>query len=365
MSLYRIEDLDGLKRHLAAAIQLEHATIPPYLVALYSIVPGSNSEAYHIIRAVAVEEMLHLTLAANILNAVGGTPDLTAPGFVPLYPAYLPNGETDFTVDLQGFSKAAIEQFLLIERPAEAGSGATATIKRQPSEGALRAARIHDEAEEHFYSIGEFYKAVAEGLERLHAEMGEALFCGDPARQIGPQYYYSGGGEITSVTDLASAKAAMELIGEQGEGITDHIFDEEDEIAHYYRFEQLLLGRYYQPGDEIGKPSGGAVNVDWDAVFPVKTNVRLTDYPPGSPLREGAEAFNKAYAEFLVLLTRAFNGEPQLLIPAVGDMFRLKELCYQLMRQPIAGPGSPHAAPTFEILSAAELVSAPVAAAAE
>lgn len=42
---------------------------PPYLTALYSIPPGTNSEAYHILRAVVVAEMLHLTLAANILNA--------------------------------------------------------------------------------------------------------------------------------------------------------------------------------------------------------------------------------------------------------------------------------------------------------
>ncbi len=56
------------------AIKLEHATIPPYLTALYSIKPDprkSNHDSYNIIRAVAVEEMLHLTLAANLLNAVG------------------------------------------------------------------------------------------------------------------------------------------------------------------------------------------------------------------------------------------------------------------------------------------------------
>ena len=57
------------------------------------------------LRVVAVEEMLHLTLAANVLNAVGGTPDLTAPGFVPEYPAYLPDGETDFAVSRERFCR--------------------------------------------------------------------------------------------------------------------------------------------------------------------------------------------------------------------------------------------------------------------
>jgi hypothetical protein len=348
MSLHHITDLAGLHRHLQAAVQLEHATIPPYLTALYSIQPGTNVDAFHVIRAVAVEEMLHLTLAANILNAVGGAPDLTVEGFVPLFPAYLPDGETDFQVDCQAFSRAAIETFLKIERPAPPGDGAARTIRR-PRRGHLHAGRVHAEGEEHFYSIGEFYKAIEQGLEALHAEMGDRLFSGDPARQITPEYYYSGGGGLIAVTDLASAKAAIRLISEQGEGTTDAIFDADGEIAHYYRFEQLLLGRFYQPGDMRGQPSGGPVAVDWEAVFPIKPNPRLSDYPEGSALRAGAVEFNRIYARFLALLTRAFRGERDLFIAAVGDMFRLKELYYQLMRQPIPGQPGLNAAPTYEI----------------
>ena len=76
MSSHRIETVERLHEYLYAALQLEHATIPPYLTALYSLHPGTNSDAAHVIRVVAVEEMLHLTLAANLLNAVGGTVDL-------------------------------------------------------------------------------------------------------------------------------------------------------------------------------------------------------------------------------------------------------------------------------------------------
>ena len=108
MSLYKIRDLESLHRHVYAAMQLEHATIPLYLTALYSIVPGKNSEGFHILRAVAVEEMLHLTLVCNLMNAIGGRPDLTMPGFTPNYPAYLPDGEEDFLAGLQRFSPEAI-----------------------------------------------------------------------------------------------------------------------------------------------------------------------------------------------------------------------------------------------------------------
>src|ERR1700685_2595513 len=89
-----------LHQHLYVAMQLEHATIPPYLLALYTIHPDTNPDATRILRTVVVEEMLHLTLAANIFNAVGGEPNLTAPNFVPKYPAPLPDGETDFKVSL-------------------------------------------------------------------------------------------------------------------------------------------------------------------------------------------------------------------------------------------------------------------------
>lgn len=349
MGLHKITDIAGLHRHLHAALQLEHATIPPYLTALYSIHPGTNSEAYHIIRAVVVEEMLHLTLAANILNAVGGEPDLTGDDFVPTYPAYLPDGETDFEVNVSRFSKEAVETFLKIERPAELEeeNDGVRTVERTRTEGALRASHVGDDSEEHFYSIGEFYQAIEQGLERLHDEMGDDLFKGDPARQVTPDYYYSGGGEVIPVTDLESAAGAIRLISEQGEGVGGAIFDYEDEIAHYYRFQQLMLGRYYQHGDEPGNPSGGPVDVDWDAVYPIKTNARMSDFPEGSGVREGAVTFNEYYTDFLDLLTRAFRGEPELLIDAVGGMFRIKDMIYSLMRQPIED--GLNAAPTFDV----------------
>ena len=257
---------------------------------------------------------------------------------------------------LQGFSKAAIETFLRIERPAslqgEEARNVRASRKAAPKHGhghRLRAAHAQHDAEEHFYSIGEFYKAIEQGLDDLHAQMGDRLFSGDPARQITSGYYYSGGGSLIAITDMASAKAALDLIAEQGEGTTDAIFDSEGEIAHYYRFQQLLLGRHYQPGDVAGHPTGAPLAVDWEAAFPVKTNATLADYPEGSEPRAAAEAFNRTYADFLGLLTRALDGQPELFIEAVGGMFRIKELSYQLMRQPMPGMPGVNAAPTFEM----------------
>jgi len=354
-----INTIDDLHTMLEAAIQLEHATIPPYLTALYSIYPNTNIEATATIRAVLVEEMLHMTLAANVLNAVGKRPNFTEQGFVPDFPTYLPDGEDDFQVSIAKFSPETLETFLNIERPSKRGSDAAdaAQIKgccqcENTSKFNLKAITPPDAPSYRFYSIGDFYDAILEGIDFLEGQAQQTnstIFTGDPALQVSNKYYYSGGGEVVEVVDLASAHQALELIKEQGEGHGGSIFDSEGEISHYYRFEQLKLGQYYQPGDQPGKPTGEAFAVDYDKVYPVKSNPKMSDYSQASELHQAAQHFNQNYQEFLVLVTRAFNGEQSLLLGAVCDMFRLKEHATQLIRNPI--PGQPHfnGAPTFEM----------------
>jgi hypothetical protein len=348
MSSPHITTREHLHAYLYAALQLEHATIPPYLTALYSIRPGTNADAYHVLRVTAVEEMLHLTLVANLLNAVDGAPDLTQPGFVPEYPAYLPDGETDFRVSRQRFSREALQTFLSIERPRKAPDEVT-RVQRRASARRNRLGVRPDQPEMQYYSIGEFYAEIWRGVQYLYEEMDDELFCGDPARQVTPEYFYSGGGEVIPVTDLESAKEAIDLIAEQGEGFGSSVYDAEHELAHYYRFEQLVLGRYYRDGDQPGQPTGPALHVDWDASFPIKTDARMADYPPDSEVYQAAAEFNRNYAEFLELLTSAFNGRPALLLDAVVEMFRIRDQMTRLMHNPIPGDSSSNAAPTFEM----------------
>lgn len=357
----RIKTVADLHAYLHAAMQLEHATIPPYLMALYSIMPGSNSDATHIIRVVVVEEMLHLTLAANLLNAVGGRPDLTVKGFVPTYPAYLPDGEKDFTVSIQPFSKSAIDTFLKIERPEKRAPSEAERVRPRRHRAAATLAIVPGDDGMCFYSIGEFYEEIRRGLHQLYGEMGGALFSGRRDRQVGPEYYYSGGGEITEVFDIATADTAISLIIEQGEGLGGKIYDKETELAHYYRFQQLLLGRYYEAGNTINAPSGPPVNVDWNAVYRFKTDAKLADYTATPDLQAAAQDFNEAYGRFLALLTRAFNGAPDLLIQAVPDMFVLRHKIERLIHNPLPGSPGLNAAPTFEIAPAAKTVPTPAA----
>jgi hypothetical protein len=89
--------------------------------------------------------------------------------------------------------------------------------------------------------------------------------------------------------------------------------------------------------------------VDWNAVYPVKTDVSIDDFPEGSELRAAAVAFNRRYAEFLAYLTRAYNGAPELLASAVVEMLRLRYAMQQLMRNPIPGQEGVNGGPTFEV----------------
>ena len=70
--LAAIRSIDSVREHLQCAIELEHATLPPYLCPLYSLDRDRHPVAAEVMESVFVEEMVHLTLAANLLSAVGG-----------------------------------------------------------------------------------------------------------------------------------------------------------------------------------------------------------------------------------------------------------------------------------------------------
>jgi len=332
-----IDTVAALREHLQWAIEVEHGTLPPYLCALYSIKQGHNREAAEVIHSVFIEEMLHLTLAANLLNAVGGAPVLDDRRLLPRYPTFLPHGNRAFEVTLQRFSPAAVELFMAIEKP---GS----------EDGVAQ--------EDEFATIGQFYEAVGAALEHLGAELGEAaLFCGDPARQVTSSSYYGGSGGIVAVTDLASARRALGEIVEQGEGVAhqsiwdgdrDMFHPERDEVAHYFRFSELAQGRRHARGDTPQSgPSGEPIVVDWDAVHPMRANPRRADHAQGTAAREAIDAFNRDYCGVLHLLDECFNGSPALLAVATGAMYALKAQAIALMELP-SGDGRTTVGPSFE-----------------
>ena len=70
-----LDTMDDLRRWLQNAVILELATIPTYLSGLYSIKPEArfkNTYVYDLISSVVIQEMQHLSLAANVLLSIGG-----------------------------------------------------------------------------------------------------------------------------------------------------------------------------------------------------------------------------------------------------------------------------------------------------
>ncbi|MCB0847813.1 MAG: hypothetical protein KDE26_31385, partial [Bacteroidetes bacterium] len=95
IGLRKATDIKEVHFYLQKAIELEHSTIPPYLTAMYSLIPGKNDEIAALIRSVVIEEMMHMTISANILIATGGAPKINTAGFIPSYPGPLPMGIGD------------------------------------------------------------------------------------------------------------------------------------------------------------------------------------------------------------------------------------------------------------------------------
>lgn len=333
-----IDSVDDLREHLQWAIELEHATLPPYLCALYSLDPQRNPDAFALIGGVFVEEMLHLGLAANVLNAVGGKPCLDSPAVLQPYPRPLPHGDRSFDLSLAPFDAEALETFLRLERPA--GSGA-------PAEA------------EHYETIGQFYTAIEDGLSNLCAELGErAVFNGDPARQVRAGAFRHTTGRLIAVDSLSTALAALAEIVDEGEGNgRGEVWDDDQDVlqpdraavAHYYRFEELKLGRRYQPGDTPNTgPTGDVISVDFEAVLPMRRNPMLDDHPVGHPIRTAQHKFNVTYCTMLDQLEQTFNGGPMTLPESVRTMYALKAKAETLMQMP---DGDDHVAgPTFDFV---------------
>ncbi|MEH6375367.1 ferritin-like protein [Streptomyces sp. KLMMK] len=340
-------DRADLHVFLQAALTLEHLTIPPYLTAMYTLRPGTNRTAFYAIRAVVLEEMLHMTLVANLLNAVGGKPLVAHSRFVTGYPALLPYSRDKVPVALRHFGTAALDTFLYIERPEY--------VAEPPGHPSVA-------GDTGWTSIGQFYNTIRTGLVRLAAELGEAeLFRGDPRRQVGPEDFYNSGGEVFPVTGLASALTALRVITEQGEGVSrtiyntdDQLFGETREPAHYFRFDEIRRRRRYGPHDTPASgPTGPALDISWEDAYPIDPEAKVAHYPPGSAVRRAAERFNAVYARLLWVLEAAFTRDPAVMQAAVPTMLQLRDLSVQLSRNPHPDPARRarglYASATYEI----------------
>ena len=305
----QLDTIYDLRTALANAIGLELSTIPPYLTALFSIKPGANAAAASIIRSVVIEEMLHMSLACNMLNAVRGRPDI--PQAVIQYPGELPMGIGDkpgkpFVVPLVRLSRSSIRTFMTIEEP------------EHPLE--FRDARVKLGVAAEYHTIGEFYAAVGQ----LMTKLGNRVFTGRTDRQvtgwIGTHYLHP-------VLRLKDALGAITLIVDQGEGTTTSPAADPEELAHYYRFEQIHRQASLNPdptapeGYEWGKP---AISLASNGVWPMIDNPPCVPLPEGSQVARVSDQFDATFTSLINELQRTFDGAPHVLGSALAQMHALR-----------------------------------------
>lgn len=323
------DGLDGLKSALQSAIELEHATLPPYLYALYSIRLGSNNRVAAIIRSIALEEMLHLALCCNLLNAIGGAPSLDKPDFIPVYPGPLPGAVAEIDVPLAPVSKALIHNvFMKIEEPED-----PLEFPVEPLEAfAEGAAPI---------TIGQFYQAIKDQMAQLAA--GGNIFVGASSRQLG-----SGVPGLFRVTDLTSANKAIDLIVRQGEGTPASPLNPADAPAHYYLYAAAYNGRELVP--RPGLPpfafAGDPIPFDEGGVVRLVTNPTPKRYE-GTAAAGANGQFNRTYTQLLQALHQTFNGSPTSVFESISLMRQLRGEALQLAKHEFepdlfAGPTFTH-----------------------
>lgn len=308
-----------LHASLQAAIVLELATIPPYLTAYFSLKQGQNTDVAELVRSVVIEEMLHLTIAANVLNAIGGRPAIDSADTVLDYPSGLPMGvASGLVVHIGPLSMSQCETFMAVEQPEDPIADRRGTT-----------------------TIGDFYAAIIDKIE----EFGPPAFATPSAPQVTAPWFPSS--QLFAVTDVASAVRALRLVVEQGEGTASSPGDGDGdgELAHYYRFAEIRNGRrlVVDPGAEEGYSyTGDPVVLDPSGVLPMTTDPEMAFYPPGTAAGLLAAQFNRTYRHLLVSLQDAFCGRPSALDAAMGIMYELRLVTIAMARTPDPRPG--HAA---------------------
>jgi len=302
-------DIDWLQNALQIAIQLELATLPPYLTARWTIKPVPNDVAKSI-REVRGEEMIHFALACNLLVSIGGTPLLADAMIVPKYPGPLPGGvRPGLTVALRKLTKEQAGVFMDIEYP-QGGPIAFATGTNKPT------------------TIGEFYEAILAAFKKLNPTLSVDR---QLERNIGAIHF-------SKIDTLAKVEDAIKLINLQGEGSNLTPEETPGDLAHYYRFGEVFHGKKLIKNETTG---------EWSFIgpdLPLPDTWNMAEIPvggykqadvPDSSVWDLIVRFDQAYSNMLRKLQDAWtHGDPALLTAAISSMLDMNTIGNELIQKP-------------------------------
>jgi CDGSH-type Zn-finger protein/uncharacterized Fe-S cluster protein YjdI len=350
-----VDSREDLIYLLAEAAEIEHNLMCCYLFAAFSLKDEADgldaAQAAELGRwrraivDVAIEEMSHLTLVANLTLAIGGSPHFGRPNF-PVASGYHPSG---VIVELRRLDRATLDHFIYLERPEgiETPDGATFSHRDSNYVRDMGAGRLMPSAQD-YATVGHLYRGVRNAVSALCDSIGEAaMFVGDPALQVGPDLASLPG--LLKVTDKASALRALDVIVEQGEGSPT-----DSEHSRYRRF--IAIRDSYE--------RAVAQNPDFDPSRPVAPNpvMRHPPEPKGKTFIDEPSAalaldfVNALYGAMLRALVQGFaEREPArkraFLDTAIDGMFAITPVAQCLTKLP-ASPRTPglNAGMTFATL---------------
>jgi hypothetical protein len=326
-------DLAWIKQALQSAIELEYSTLPIYLSAMFSL-EVQNYTAYNAIRSVAMEEMVHMAIACNMLAALGGSPEIR--NIALKFPVKgLPGGaEPDLEVGLAQFSKNQLKNLLRIEMPqallCTTGRGET------------------------YPTIAAFYKTIKKAIIDNADAVRAAVKAGGSSNQVGDDIGFTVIRDTPGGDAVETLCAAIDEILDQGEGasagnlITTGTYESEE--SHYAKFAALYYGAdYLEPvplvaltpktehlffkGRLIGWP-----NVVNTLAVPADGYAKVLALDPNAAaVTKDLNAFDTAFSSVLAALDAAWNGPAAVswktLGGAVHSMVDLRVLsCFNILR---------------------------------
>lgn len=352
---------------LRLASELEHQLMCQYLFAVYSLkrYPYERLDPYTgeevltpaelerirrwamKITLIARQEMEHLGLALNLLSSIGGTPSFSRPN-MPQQPFYY--GEAKIKMELTPGNLATIERFQKFEAPDNLAEWCKLKTDPDPVDqkcaekwcnqkkkysreevydaiqqdvsgesGKLLAGAPHvDLYGVPYKNVQELYQAIDEGFTAVSQSLGEsALFIGNTGNQIygGPPSPLYGsmndlnqyGLSLIAVTDLASARQAIRMILEQGEGIRvppDYL-----QNTHFCLFSEVRGEMEADKGRLSEICARPVVNNPMVVVQPDVTAPKEVNQITAFETRRVAELSNQSYEVMLLLLLYLYSDQ--------------------------------------------------------
>jgi hypothetical protein len=351
-----IEHREPLIYMLCAAAELEHALMCEYLFAAFTLKRSTDEGLSEdqvnaadrwrqTLLMVAKQEMLHLAINCNLVNALGASPHLSRPN-LPQPAKHYPSG---VRLQLLPFSERALRHFLYLERPEgmdfDDAEGLAAVESAVP---VMSEREIAPHLQE-FATVGHLYRSIEAGFRHLAQKMGEdQLFVVSASGQAGGELF--GWSQLRPITCIDDVVQAIETIVEQGEGPRGDWRE-----AHFGRFlgvlDEYLAMCTANPGVEFARPVLPALVRSPENGEPADL---ITD-PKSAAV---ADLGNVAYEVLLQLLYRLLsrvdeNNEQMKILSqvAVGLMFDVIEPLGEILTTLPVGSEHPGrtAGPSFEL----------------